>query len=89
MFSVIFSLALNSAARHHGALSGILCSGILGGAVIPLLVGLLGQWLGLRIAMLTAIVTLAFILSISFWARPLIRNETVSLWRALGLSKQS
>jgi len=71
------------------ALSGILCSGILGGAVIPLLVGLLGQWLGLRVAMLTTLVTLAFILSISFWARPLIRNETVSLSRALGLSKQS
>jgi fucose permease len=89
MFSVIFSLALNSVTHHHGALSGILCSGILGGAVVPMLVGLLGDWLGLRTAMLMALVTLAFILSIGFWARPLVRNETVSLSRVLGLSKQS
>jgi fucose permease len=87
MFSVIFSLALNSVAHHHGALSGILCSGILGGAVIPMLVGVLGEWLGLRAAMLMALVTLVFILSIGSWARPLVRNETVSLARALGLSK--
>ena len=51
MFSIIFSLSLNSVASHHGALSGILCSGILGGAVLPLLVGVLGEWLGLRAAM--------------------------------------
>ena len=48
MFSVVFSLALNSTRRHHGALSGILCTGILGGALLPLLVGMLGDWLGLR-----------------------------------------
>src|SRR4029450_10662785 len=47
MFSVVFSLALNSTRRHHGALSGILCTGILGGALLPLLVGMLGDWLGL------------------------------------------
>jgi fucose permease len=84
MFSVIFSLALNSAARHHGALSGILCTGILGGAVIPLLVGLLGDWLGLRAAMNVVFLTIAYIFSISIWARPLIRNETLSMRKALG-----
>ena len=36
MFSVIFSLSLNSVREHHGALSGILCTGILGGAIVPL-----------------------------------------------------
>jgi fucose permease len=35
MYSVIFSLALNSVPRHHGTFSGILCAGIAGGAVVP------------------------------------------------------
>jgi MFS transporter, FHS family, L-fucose permease len=85
MYSIVFSLALNSVSRHHGAFSGILCTGILGGAVVPLLVGLLGDWLGLRVAMLTVFVTLGFILSVSWWARPLVRNETVSVAELLGL----
>lgn len=79
MWSIIFSLALNSVSRHHGAFSGILCTGILGGAVVPLLVGMLGDRIGLRLALLTVFVTLGFILSIAFWARPLIRNETVGV----------
>jgi len=82
MFSVIFSLSLNSVPRHHGSLSGILCTGILGGALVPLLVGLLGDRVGLKTALLTVFVTLAYIFGISVWARPLVRNETVSL-RAL------
>jgi FHS family L-fucose permease-like MFS transporter len=85
MYSIIFSLALNSVSRHHGAFSGILCTGILGGAVVPLLVGTLGDRFGLRIAMLTVFATLGFILSVSWWARPLIRNETVSLAELIGL----
>jgi FHS family L-fucose permease-like MFS transporter len=83
MFSVIFSLALNSVARHHGALSGILCTGILGGALVPLLVGVLGDWIGLRAAMTLMFLTVGYIFSISFWAKPLVRNQTVRLttWR--------
>ena len=89
MFSVIFSLALNSASQHHGALSGILCTGILGGAVLPLLVGFLGDRLGLRTAMTLVFLTIAYIFSIGIWARPLVRNQTVDLMRLLGLSKQT
>ena len=85
MYSIIFSLALNSVSRHHGAFSGILCTGILGGAVVPLLVGTLGDRFGLRIAMLTVFATLGFILSVSWWARPLIRNETVGIAELIGL----
>lgn len=81
MFSVIFSLALNSVASHHGALSGILCTGILGGALLPLLVGMLGDWIGLRLAMSVVFICVGYILSIGFWARPLVRNETLSFKR--------
>jgi fucose permease len=83
MFSVIFSLALNSVPRHHGAFSGILCTGILGGALVPLLVGALGDRVGLRLALTVLFLTLGYILSIGFWARPLIANETVTLRRLL------
>ncbi|MEA3177899.1 MAG: transporter, family, L-fucose permease [Gammaproteobacteria bacterium] len=77
MYSIVFSLGLNSVSRYHGALSGILCTGILGGAVVPLLVGLLGDRFGLRIGLLSVFVTLGYILSVCWWARPLVRNETI------------
>ena len=88
MWSIIFSLALNSVRAHHGAFSGILCTGILGGAVVPLLVGMLGDRFGLRLAMLTVFATLAFILSIAWWANPLIRNETVGVLDLFNLRRR-
>jgi len=78
MWSIIFSLALNSLKDNHGAFSGILCSGILGGAIIPLIVGILGDAFGLRIGISFVFLTLGYIFSISFWAKPLIKNKTIS-----------
>ncbi len=78
MWSVIFSLALNSVAEHHGSFSGILCTGIVGGAVVSALVGWLGDHFGLRVGMMLLFVTLGYILSIGLWAKPLIDNATVS-----------
>ena len=49
MFSVIFALALNSVDKHHGAFSGILCTGIFGGALIPFIIGGLGDLIGCAI----------------------------------------
>ncbi|CAN5425810.1 sugar MFS transporter [soil metagenome] len=77
MWSVIFSLALNSVREHHGTFSGILCSGIAGGAIVPLIIGGLGELVGLRLAMLFMLLTLGYILSIGMWARPIITNATV------------
>jgi fucose permease len=79
MWSVIFSLALNSVERHHGSFSGILCTAIVGGAFVSLAVGWLGERVGLRAGMLLLYATLGYILSIGFWARPLVRNATVSV----------
>lgn len=83
MFSIIFALALNSVSRDHGAFSGILCTGILGGAIAPLLVGIVGEWMGLRAALLIVFALLGFILSVSFWADPLTRNQTIDLRKRL------
>lgn len=78
MWSIIFSLALNSLDRHHGTFSGILCTGIIGGAIGPLVIGWLGDRFGLRIGMLFLYLTLGYILSVGLWARPLITNKTIS-----------
>ena len=77
MWSIIVSLALNSVPQHHGTFSGILCSGIAGGAVVPLLIGGLADWVGLRTAMLLLLLTLGYIFSVGLWARPLVTNTTV------------
>jgi fucose permease len=77
MWSVIFSLALNSISKYHGTFSGILCTGIAGGAIVPLLIGQLKDMIGLRAGMLILLATLGYILSISFWAKPLVKNETI------------
>ena len=79
MWSVIFSLALNSVEKHHGSFSGILCTGIIGGAIVPLIIGWLGDAIGLRFGMMFLYITLGFILSIGFWAKPIINNSTISL----------
>ena len=42
MWSIVISLGLNSVPRHHGTLAGIMCTGIVGGAVVPLIVGAFG-----------------------------------------------
>lgn len=83
MYSVIFSLALNSVPKHHGTFSGILCAGIAGGAVVPLIVGGLGELVGLQLAMLFLLIPLGYILSIGLWAKPLVNNETVSSLKEL------
>jgi fucose permease len=77
MYPVIFSLALNSLKEHHGAFSGILLTGVTGGAVIPLLIGWIGDHWGLRAGMLLLFVTLGYILSVGFWAKPIINNQTI------------
>jgi FHS family L-fucose permease-like MFS transporter len=77
MYPIIFSLALNSIDEHHGSFAGIMVTGIIGGAIVPLIIGGLGDALGLRTGMLVLYVTLGYILGIGFWAKPLITNQTV------------
>ena len=78
MWSIIFSLGLNSVSSHHGSLSGILCTGIAGGAIMPLIVGLIGDLSSLKVGLYFLLIPLGFILSIGFWAKPLITNKTIS-----------
>lgn len=77
MYPVIFSLALNSMEEHHGAFAGILLTGVTGGAVIPLIIGWLGDHFSLRTGMFLIYITMGYILSVGFWAKPIITNKTI------------
>jgi fucose permease len=80
IFPIIFSLALNSVDAHHGAFSGILVTGIIGGAIAPLIIGWVGDIFGLRTGMCFLYLTLGYLLGIGFWAKPIISNKTISLF---------
>jgi fucose permease len=54
-----------------------LVTGIIGGAVVQLLIGALGNLIGLRAGMMFLYLTFGYMLSIGFWAKPLITNETI------------
>lgn len=74
MWPTIVSLGLNSVANYHGPLAGILCTGIMGGALVPLLIGSIGDRYGLRAGLMFLYVTFGIVLSVGFWAKPLINN---------------
>ena len=74
MYAIIFSLALNSVPKYHGSFAGILCTAIAGGAIFSLLIGKLKDLVGLQVGMMILYLPLVYILSLSFWARPIVRN---------------
>jgi FHS family L-fucose permease-like MFS transporter len=82
MWPIVVSLALNSVAEYHGSFAGILSTGIVGGAVVPLIIGQIGDHVGLRQGVAFLYLTFGYVLSVGFWAKPLISNATLSLKRA-------
>ena len=83
MWSVIFSLALNSLKDHHGSFAGILCTGIVGGGLASPVIGAIADLTGdLRIGMVVVYITLGYIFSIGFWAKPLVMNKTINLFKS-------
>jgi fucose permease len=83
MWSIIFSLGMNSVPHHHGTFSGILCTGIVGGAVVPLVIGGIAELIGLKFAMIFLFITLGYILCIGVWAKPIINNAVIQNWNEL------
>jgi fucose permease len=79
MWPVVVSLALNSVAEFHGSFSGILGTGVIGGAVVPVIIGRIGDYAGLRSGLAFLYVTFGFVLSVGLWARPMINNATIRL----------
>ena len=79
MWPIVVSLALNSVAEYHGSFSGILSTGIMGGAIVPLIIGRIGDHLGLRSGVAFLYLTFGTVLSVGFWAKPLISNATIGM----------
>jgi len=78
MWPIVISLALNSVAEYHGSFAGILGTGMgIGGALVPVIIARIGDHVGLRNGMIFLYVTFGVVLSIGFWARPLISNATM------------
>ena len=77
MYGIIFSLALNSVTKYHGSFAGILCTAIAGGAIFSLLIGKLKDVAGLKAGMMILYIPLTYILSLSFWAKPIVQNATI------------
>jgi FHS family L-fucose permease-like MFS transporter len=61
MFSTIFTLAVAGLGRHTEQASGLLCTAIVGGAVVPLLFGVVADHNGLRLALLLPVLCYAYI----------------------------
>ncbi|WP_434929843.1 sugar MFS transporter [Shewanella sp. HL-SH5] len=62
MFPTIFSLALRDLGPHTSQGSGILCLAIVGGAIIPLLQGVMADSMGLQPAFILPVICYGFIL---------------------------
>lgn len=77
MYPIIFSLALNSVSEHHGSFAGIIVTGIVGGAIFPFIVGGIGDIFGLKTGMSILFLSMGYILSIGFWAKPLVSNKRI------------
>ena len=55
--------------------------GIVGGAIFPFLIALIGEFMGLKIGMLIIFLGLIYILFVGFVAKPLVSNRTIQMKR--------
>ncbi len=61
MFPTIFTLAIRGLGRHTGQGSGILCMAIVGGAIVPVLQGMLADSVGIQMAFVIPVLCYAYI----------------------------
>lgn len=61
MFPTIFSLALKGLGRHTSQGSGILCLAIVGGAILPVVMGALADTIGIHLAFLMPVICYIYI----------------------------
>jgi MFS transporter, FHS family, L-fucose permease len=69
MFPTIFSLASEGLGPRAAEGSGIICVAIVGGAVVPLIMGHTADWVGLKTALWVPAICYAGILSFGIYAR--------------------
>jgi FHS family L-fucose permease-like MFS transporter len=69
LFTLVFSGAINSFEENQGAISGLLCTACLGGAIIPPLVGLVGDHFGMRAAMMVPALGFGYVFGLAMLGR--------------------
>jgi len=69
LFTLIFSGTINSFTEDHGTISGLLCTAILGGAIVPPVVGWVGDRFGMQAAMLVPAAAFAYVFGLALWGR--------------------
>ena len=77
IWSILIALGLNSVKKNHGVFSGILITGIVGGAFFPFLIAFIGDFLGLKVGMFIIFLGLVYLLVVGLVAKPLILNNTI------------
>jgi FHS family L-fucose permease-like MFS transporter len=82
MWPIVYSLALNSVAEYQGSFAGILNTGIMGGAIVPVIIGRLGDHFGLRHGLMFLYLMFGIVCSVGFWAKPLVNNATLRLTKS-------
>lgn len=68
-FTSIFSAAINSYDSHHGTISGILGTAIVGGAFLGWLVGAVGGLLNMQWAMVINLVAFTYVFGLAAWGK--------------------
>ncbi len=69
LFTLVFSGTINSFAENQGTISGLLCTAIVGGALLPPVAGWVGDRYGLQAAMLVPATGFAYVLLLSLFGR--------------------
>ncbi len=69
LFTLIFSGTIHTVSEYPGTVSGLLCTAIVGGAIIPLIAGRVGDRWGMHAAMLVPAAAFAYVLSLSLFGR--------------------
>ncbi len=75
IWSLIISLGLNSVSKNHGTFTGILLTGIVGGAIFPFLIAVISQISELRYGMLIIFLGLLYISYIGLYSKPKEKNS--------------
>jgi len=68
-FTSIFSATIQSFDENHGAISGILCTAIVGGAFLGFLVGFIGDLINLHVAMLINVLAFFYVFALAIWGK--------------------
>ncbi len=74
-FTLIFSGAIQSFRFNHGTISGILCTAVIGGAIIGGLVGAVGEAWGMRAGMILNLLAFLYVFLLAVWGRGKLETE--------------